>query len=63
MGRKAIAATKDNTPGRQDAQTPPGLQRMEVTAPGRGDADATGVPVEGEGGIGDVPGYVPTLED
>ena len=42
---------------------PPGLQRKEVTAPGRGDTDATGVPMEGEGEIGNVPGYVQTLED
>ena len=29
----------------------------------RGNADATGDTVEGEGEIGDVPGYVPTPED
>ena len=62
-GKQANAATKDNSPGRWDAQTPPGLQRTEVTAPGRGDIDATGVPVEGEGGSGNVPVYVPTPED
>ena len=62
-GRKAIAETKDNAPGWRDAQTPPGLQRTEVTALGRGDADATGVPVEGEGAICDVLRYVPAPED
>ena len=42
---------------------PPELQRTEETARGRGDTYATGVPVEGKGAIGDVPGYVPTPEE
>ena len=62
-GRKAIAATMDNATGRRDAQTQPGLQRTGATAPGRGDADAAGIPTEGEGTSGDVSGYVPTSED
>ena len=62
-GKKVIAATTENAPGRWDAQTQPGLHRTEATARGRGDADATGIPVEGEGTSGDVPRYVPTPED
>ena len=62
-GRKAIAGTTDNAPGRRDAQTQPGIQRTEVTAPGRGNADATGIPAEGEGTSGDMPGYILTPED
>ena len=34
-----------------------------MIAPGTGDADTTGVPVEGEGTSGDMTGYVPTLDD
>ena len=56
MGRNAIAETKEHAPGQQNAQTPPEKQRTEETARGRGDADATGVPVEGEGASGDMPG-------
>ena len=62
-GRNAIAATKDNAQERRDAQTQSGIQRTEATAPGRGDAYATGILAEGEGTNGDVPGYVPTPED
>ena len=62
-GRKAIAETKDHAPGRRDAQTPPELQSIEETVRGRGDADAIGLPVEGERASGNVPRYVPTPED
>ena len=62
-GKQSNAETKDNAPGRRDAQTPLGLHRTDATAPGRGDAYSTGVPEEGEGGRGNVPGYVPTPED
>ena len=62
-GSKAIAETKDHASGRRDAQTPPEIQRTDETARGRGDAGATGVPVEGEGASGNMPGYVSTPED
>ena len=55
-GKQVNAATKDNASGWRDAEAPPRLHRTEVTAPGRGDADATGIPAEGEGTSGDVPG-------
>ena len=63
MGKQANAVTTDNASGRRDAQAPPGLHGTEVKAPGKGDTDSTGVPEEGEGGSGDMPGYVPTPED
>ena len=62
-GKQANAATTDNASGRRDAQAPPGLHHMEFKAPGKGDAASTGVPKEGEGGSGDMPGYVLTPED
>ena len=55
-GRNVIDETKEHTPGRRNAQRPPEHQSAEETARGRGDADTTGVPVEGEGASGDVPG-------
>ena len=62
-GKQANAAMTDNATGTRDAQALLGLHHTDVKAPGKGDADSTGVPEEGEGGSSDVPGYVPTPED
>ena len=44
-GRNAIAETKDHAPGQQDSQTPSELHRTEEIERGRGETDATGVPL------------------
>ena len=62
-GRNTNAETKEHASGRWNIQRPPVQPGTEGTARMRGDKDATGEPVEGEGASGDVPGYVPTPED
>ena len=55
--------TKEHASGRRHVQRPPEQPSTEETERGRGDANVTGEPVEGEGASSDVPGYVPTPED
>ena len=59
----ANTETKEHASGRQNVQRPPEQPSTEATARGRGDADATGEPVEREGASSNVPWYVPTPED
>ena len=62
-GRDENAERNENALGRRDALRIPAQLGTGKKTRRKGDADATGDTMEGEGDSGDVPGYVPTLED